>query len=230
MPRRTDHAVYRLSVGRLIATAVLLGAITGCASPAPPLVLARAWAQPAGLKAGAVVLRFDGGDSSALRLGAGWALQDVSASAAAARALCRGPDGDAVSILASPGPADFDARVTAQPRLGGGETLGLAFRVQDAERYYLARLNSRTNGVRLYRRDGASWYLLDSRNLPVPVGRWQELNVRAEGTHLVVGVGGEPLLQADDESYAGGGFALWLGVGSVGCFDELSVAPLPARR
>src|SRR5262249_3471332 len=103
-------------------------------------------------------------------------------------------------------------------------------RVQGNDRYYLARLNSRTNGMRLYRRDGEDWYLLDSRNLSVPVGRWQELDVRAQGAHLAVGLGGEPILQAEDEGYAVGALGFWIGPGSAGCLEELSVAVLSVRR
>jgi hypothetical protein len=232
VPGRADHAIHWLLARRLIWTVVALGAISGCASAAPPVALVRAWTRPLDAGDATLAWRFkpDPEAASGLPLGRGWEIQTVFAGAGATSALCRGADGEPVATLASPTLADFDARVRLQPRVGGGETLGLAFRVQGDDRYYLARLNSRTNGLRLYRRDGADWYLLDSRNLPVPVGRWQELDVRAEGAHLFVGLGGEPLLQADDDAYVGGQIAFWIEPGSGGCLEELSVVSLAGRR
>jgi hypothetical protein len=231
VPGRTAHAINWLFARRVICAVVALCAISGCAGAAPPVALVRAWARLPDSNDATLAWRFDPNPAKAsgLRLGRGWEIRTV-AGPGATSALCRGSDGEAVASLASPTLADFDARVRVQPHLGGGETLGLAFRVQDNDHYYLARLNSRTNGVRLYRRDGADWYLLDSRNLSVPVGRWQELDVRAQGSRLAVGLGGEPLLEADDDGYAVGGLAFWIGPGSAGCLEQLSVASLPARR
>jgi hypothetical protein len=215
-------------IGALLAAC----AISGCAGAAPPAALVRAWARPPASNDATLAWRFDPDPetASALRLERGWEIRNVVAGPGIGWALCRGPDGESVSGLGSPTLADFDARVRLQPHLGGDETLGLAFRVQGNDQYYLARLNSRTNGMRLYRRDGADWYLLDSRNLSVPVGRWLELDIRAQGAHLNIGLGGEPLLQADDEGLAAGALGFWIGPGSAGCLEELSVASLPVRR
>jgi hypothetical protein len=232
VPGRANHAIHRLPARWLIWTVLALGAISGCAGAAPPVALVRAWARPPDAGDATLAWRFkpDAEAASAPRPGRGWEIQNVAAGPGATSALCRGSDGEAMATPASPTLADFDARARLQPKLGGDETLGLAFRVQGDDRYYLARVNSRTNGVRLYRRDGADWYLLDSRNLSVPVGRWQELDVRADGAHLVVGLGGEPLLQADDGTYAAGAVGFWIEPGSAGCLEELSVASLPGRR
>jgi hypothetical protein len=92
------------------------------------------------------------------------------------------------------------------------------------------RLNSRTNSVRLYSRAGEHWRLLDSHDRPLPVGRWRELTVRAEGPLIVVALGGTPLLQAEDATYASGRLALWIEEGSAGCFDDLWVAARPGGR
>lgn len=207
-------------------------AISGCAATAPPTALVRAWARPPAPNDATLAWRFDPNldTASALRLGQGWEVRNVLAGSGSGWALCRAPDGESMASLASPELADFDVRVRLQPQLGGAETLGLAFRVRGNDRYYLARLNSRTNGMRLYRRDGAEWYLLDSRNLSVPVGRWQELDVRAQGAHLAVGLAGEPILQADDDGYAVGALGFWISAGSAGCLEELSVSSVPVRR
>jgi hypothetical protein len=212
----------------MIKIVLAVCAISGCTGTASPTALVRAWARPPELGESTLAWRFqpDPEMASALQLGAGWGVRNVVGASDSGWALCRGSDGEALSDLASPALKDFDARVRLQPLLGGEETLGLAFRVQGNDRYYLARLNSRTNGLRLYRRDGADWYLLDSRNLSVPVGRWRELDLRAQGDHFAVGLAGEPILQADDESYTVGALGFWIGPGSAGCLGELSAVPL----
>ncbi len=212
----------RLS-GAVLALLWLTGA---CAGPAPSPAVIASWARserppPSGL------WQFDPDDEPAGTADDGWVTGRFGDSPSPPRAFCRTATGAAAHPLAAAPPADFDGRVWLRTRVGGDETLGLAFRWVDAAHYYLARVDTRTNNVRLYRRAGDDWSLLDSRDLPVPVDRWHELDVRARGPRLVVGLGGEPLLQADDATYPRGRLALWAGGGSSGCFDDVWLRALP---
>lgn len=139
-------------------------------------------------------------------------------------ALCR--DGGADSWRALPGPAsaDFQVRLRARTAPGGTETYGLAFRRRDADNYYLARVDTRNNNVRLYRQQAGAATLLAARDLGVSVGQWHELAVRAVGQRLALALDGEPLLQVADDALRSGGIALWAQAQTPVCFEGLWLA------
>jgi hypothetical protein len=132
--------------------------------------------------------------------------------------LCHETGADTVHPLPDSEAVRFDAGVSARPTPGGAESFGVAFWWQTPASFYLARANSRTNNVRLYRRDGDAWALLGARDLAVPVGQWHELTVRARATHLVVGLNREPLLEIVIPQAASGGMGLWAEARTPVCF------------
>ncbi len=228
MPGRVRGTAAGLFHGGLTAVAaILVGLAGGCASAPSSRAVVASWARASPLPSPGGTGQLNPDPAPGQATHEGWVVGRFGDGPGLQRAYCRGPSGELVYPAAADAPADFDARVWVRTRVGGEESLGLAFRWQDAEHYYLARLNSRMNNVRLYRRAAAQWYLLDSRDLPVPVDRWHELDIRAQGTRLVVGLAGDLLLEAEDAAYAQGSLALWADPGSSGCFDDLWLAALP---
>jgi hypothetical protein len=137
--------------------------------------------------------------------------------------VCHSPGSDGLLDLPVPPSADFQAGVRVRPEPGGQESVGLAFRVVGADRYYVARANSRNNNLRLYRRDGAQWSLLAARDLAVPVGQWHELTVRARGPQFVVGLDREPILEVNDNTLRTGRLAVWAESTTSACFEQFWV-------
>jgi len=116
---------------------------------------------------------------------------------------------------------DVDVRVRARTEPSAGERYGVAVHLQDADNYYLARVDTRNNNVRLYRRQGGTLSLLAARDLGVSVGQWHDLAVRAHGARLAVALDGEPLLQATDDALSGGAIGLWADAQARACFAGL---------
>ena len=151
------------------------------------------------------------------RSGAGWHFEPGTEQGADL-VLCHQPGDDTIHALTDSAAERFDAGVSARPTPGGDESFGLTFWRQTPASYYLVRANSRTNNVRLYRRDGDAWALLGARDLAVPVGQWHELTVRASETRLVVGLNREPLLEVMIPQAASGGMGLWADSRTPVCF------------
>jgi hypothetical protein len=139
-------------------------------------------------------------------------------------ALCRDDGADRWRPLGAAA-ADFDVRLRARTEPGATEQYGLAFRRGESGDYYLARVDTRNNNVRLYRRQAGATTLLAARDLGVTVGQWHELAVQALGGRLAVALDGEPQLQAADAQLRTGGVALWADSETRVCFDRLWVAP-----
>jgi len=139
--------------------------------------------------------------------------------------VCHDASGEAWRPLAEPPPADFTARVLARTAPGETEAYGLAFRYNGTDDYYLARVDTRNDHVRLYRRSAGATTLLAARNLGVSVGQWHELAVHAAGSSLAVALDGEPLLRVADDDLRAGGLALWASPGTRVCIQGLWLAP-----
>ncbi|HEY7065971.1 MAG TPA: hypothetical protein VII06_31155 [Chloroflexota bacterium] len=139
--------------------------------------------------------------------------------------LCHGAGTEASRALPDGGLRDFELRVRARTEPGAAESYGVAFRQQGPDEYFLARVDTRNNNVRLYRRSGGNRVLLTARDLGISVGQWHELAVRAAGTGLAVALDGGPVLEAGDDHAIGGGLALWAGAGTRVCFNGVWLTP-----
>jgi hypothetical protein len=147
----------------------------------------------------------------------------VSGSDAAPPALCREASGDVWRALPDVTASNLDVRLRARTAAGASEQYGVAFRQSDSGNYYLARVDTRNNNVRLYREQAGTLTLMAARDLGVSVGRWHELAIRAAGSHLAVALDGEPQLQVEDDHLRRGGIAIWVEPHSRVCFDRLWV-------
>jgi len=154
----------------------------------------------------------------------GWRWRAEQVAAGVGPALCRGPDGDPVFELTAEALEDFDVRVRVRTEARDSENAGLAFRRRGIEDYHLVRTSSRNNYLRLYSHSASGWALLGTRDLAVPVGQWHELDVRAQGSRITVGLNGEPLFESRDDHIGYGGLALWAAPGAEACFADMRVA------
>jgi len=99
---------------------------------------------------------------------------------------------------------------------------GLAFRMVDENNTYRFSWSARDHYSRLVRITAGSPDLLAWRNTGFEPGRAYRITITAHGSTLAVSVDGQPWLQADDDTFRTGTFALysWAGAGGVQ-FDDL---------
>ncbi len=152
--------------------------------------------------------------------GAGWRIR-ATPNVDTPPHVCRERGAESVYLTDSALAGEFDAFVRLQLQRGTAEVAGLVFGWQDPEHYHLARANTRTNNLRLYRRAGGRWALLAGRDLALPVGQWHELRVSVRGGRLLVGLDGEPLLEVPARPAPDGQLALWAGEATAACFAGL---------
>ena len=188
-----------------------------CIAPRAEPAFIRDWPTFAEHQVPGRLLALDAPAGAQISSGAGWHFESGGEQGADV-VLCHESGADTVHPLPDSVAVRFDAGVSARPAPGGDERFGLAFWWQTPASFYLARANSRTNNVRLYRRDGDAWALLGARDLAVPVGQWHELTVRTRDSHLVVGLNREPLIEVAVPRAAGGGMGLWAESRTPVCF------------
>lgn len=154
----------------------------------------------------------------------GW--RAPSAADPSGASICRAPGAAAVLQLAAPTRATSPVQVGVWTAPGGEESAGLVFRWRDAAHYYLARVNTRTNALRLFRYEAGQPTLLAGRDLPIPVGQWHTLAADSRAGRVRVALDGEIVLEGDDTPWGGDGVGLWVGRGTHACFTGLRLAPL----
>jgi hypothetical protein len=158
--------------------------------------------------------------------GSGWLTADGAAPPGAS--VCRAAGGPALLRLAWPAGATSPVRVGVWTAPGGEESAGLVFRWRDARHYYLARLNTRTNGLRLVRYEAGQPTLLAGRDVPIPVGQWHVLAVDRRDGQVQVALDGEAVLEGEDAPWQDDGLGLWVGRATHACFTEVRLAALDA--
>jgi hypothetical protein len=102
------------------------------------------------------------------------------------------------------------------------QAVGLIFRIQDQENYYVLRVNVLENTVSFYKYAGATRSSLQDGSAPVLSGLWHELRVKAIGNTFRGFLNGQPVVEATDDTYQAGQIGLWAKGESVTCFDEVS--------
>ena len=132
--------------------------------------------------------------------------------------------------VAFTGPEMTDLRLSVKCKPVAGKVdqgCGLAFRLKDADNYYLTRANALEDNVRLYhvvkgrRQQFAGW------NGKVASGVWHELTVEAQADHFQVFFNGKKVIDAHDKTFTEAGkIGVWTKADSVIYFDDLSVQPL----
>jgi hypothetical protein len=107
------------------------------------------------------------------------------------------------------------------------QAAGVAFRLKDANNYYVVRANALENNVRLYTVVAGDRKQIAGADLKVPAGQWQTLTVRALGPRIEVEFNGQQVIRKDDSTFAQSGrVALWTKADSLTHFETLTVQPL----
>ncbi len=107
----------------------------------------------------------------------------------------------------------------------GAGSAGLVWRYRDAENYYLAALDLRTQAIRIYRVvRGNRTRLEDEDDLELDATIWHALKVEHQGMRTRVWINGVPIANARDRTLQGAGaIGLWTAGDSVAWFDDLHV-------
>jgi hypothetical protein len=106
---------------------------------------------------------------------------------------------------------------------------GVVWRYQDAENYYIARMNPLEDNFRVYKVIAGKRIQLDTREgLKVPAGEWHRLKVRQQGKQIECWLDGQKYLEAKDDAIAEAGkVGLWSKADAQTHFDEFQVRGLP---
>jgi 3-keto-disaccharide hydrolase len=112
------------------------------------------------------------------------------------------------------------------------QAAGLAFRLKDANNYYIVRANALENNVVLYKVENGKRTDLPLRGegrtygkkANVPSGQWSTLKVIVAGNLFEVYLNDEKLYEVEDETFMDAGkIGLWTKADSVTYFDDLRV-------
>ncbi len=122
--------------------------------------------------------------------------------------------------------SDVELGVSFTPIAGKiDQAAGLAFRVKDANNYYVARANALENNVNLYHVVGGVRRQIAGVDIPVLTGKTQQLGVRTEGDTINVSFNGRSLINVNDRTIQGSGaVGLWTKADSLTAFYELTVS------
>jgi 3-keto-disaccharide hydrolase len=102
---------------------------------------------------------------------------------------------------------------------------GMAFRLKDANNYYIVRANALENNYRLYHVVNGRRVQLAGANVKVAPGEWHELRVECVGNHILCYFDSEKKIDAMDETFKEAGkIGLWTKADSVTYFDDLRVS------
>jgi hypothetical protein len=105
---------------------------------------------------------------------------------------------------------------------------GVVWRFQDADNYYVARLNLLEENYRLYKViDGKRIQLASAEEIGVKEGAWHRLTIRHAGKSIACFLEGKKVLEAEDNTIAEAGLCgLWTKADAVTSFDLFDVRDL----
>jgi hypothetical protein len=119
------------------------------------------------------------------------------------------------------------------------QAAGIVWRYRDQNNYYIVRANALENNVVLYKVENGRRSSLAPKGTPsntygvkhmVPGGKWNTLEVRAQGNLFTVFFDGKELFQVEDNTFAEAGkTGLWTKADSVTLFDDLTVEVFDQR-
>jgi hypothetical protein len=103
---------------------------------------------------------------------------------------------------------------------------GIVWRYQDADNYYIARMNPLEDNFRLYKVvAGKRIQLATQEDLKVPVGQWHTLTIKMTGAQIECALDGKKYLEAKDETFAQPGkVGLWTKADAQTYFDGLKIS------
>ncbi len=114
--------------------------------------------------------------------------------------------------------------VQGQEDQGGG----IVWRYQDADNYYIARMNPLEDNYRFYKVvAGKRTQLAGKEGIKVPAGEWHTLRIRHVGDRIECDLDGKKLLDATDDTFTKAGkLGLWTKADARTYFDQFRVREL----
>ena len=105
---------------------------------------------------------------------------------------------------------------------------GIVWRYQDADNYYIARMNPLEDNYRFYKVvAGKRIQLATKENIKVPAGEWHTLRVRNVGDKIECDLDGKKLIEATDDTFTKAGkVGLWTKADARTYFDQFRVRGL----
>jgi hypothetical protein len=105
---------------------------------------------------------------------------------------------------------------------------GIVWRYQDANNYYIARMNPLEDNYRVYKVVAGKRIQLGTKeDLRIPVGEWHVLKIRQKGNHIECFLDGRKYLETQDDAFAKAGKAgLWTKADAQTYFDGLEIREL----
>jgi hypothetical protein len=120
---------------------------------------------------------------------------------------------------------DLDATVMVRAIAGkNNQGGGIAFRAKGANDHYVARWNPLENNVRLYALIEGGRIDIVAKDVAVEREGWHALRVIAEGKAIQVFLDDQPVLTAEDATFADGRIGLWAKGDSDARFDDFTVS------
>ncbi|MCB1033955.1 MAG: DUF1080 domain-containing protein, partial [Acidobacteria bacterium] len=101
------------------------------------------------------------------------------------------------------------------------DSLGLLFRYQDADHYYMFVWRRQNASQFLLRMEDGVHTVLDSTTTPYSQNTWYSVDIEARGSSLAVWVNGAKVLEAEDSSYPAGTFAFFSAANAGSYFDDV---------
>ncbi len=105
---------------------------------------------------------------------------------------------------------------------------GVVWRLQDANNYYIARMNPLEDNFRVYKViDGKRIQLGTKEDLKVPAGEWHTLQATMKGDHIECSLDGKKYLEATDGALGKAGHVgLWTKADAQTHFDQFRATPV----
>ncbi len=132
------------------------------------------------------------------------------------------------NLCIAPDVAGKDVEISVAFKANAGDLEqggGLVWRYQDAENYYVARMNPLEGNYRVYKViAGARKQLETAEDLKVKAGEWHTLKIRHVGDRIECFLDGKKELDAKDDAITkAGGIGLWTKADAQTSFDDLKV-------
>lgn len=154
-----------------------------------------------------------------------WAVRAESDAPSSPNALCQTGNADYPAIsLSDRVYGDVTVATRFKPVSGNSDrAAGVIFRIQDKDNYYILRANALEDNVNIYKYVGGWRRAIQESSVKVPSGRWQELRVEVQGSHISGFLNGKLVVEATDDTFKSGKIGLWTKTDSVTCFDNVRV-------
>jgi hypothetical protein len=102
---------------------------------------------------------------------------------------------------------------------------GLVWRYQDADNYYLCRMNPLEDNFRVYKVEGGKRTMFQSASVKIPSGEWHTIQVVVKGDKVECSLDGKKYLEAKDDTFPKAGkVGLWTKSDAQTYFDDFQVS------